>query len=427
MQQDWPADRVERWSVDRLVPYANNARTHSEAQVAQIAASIEHWGWTIPILVDETGLLIAGHGRVLAARRLGLTEVPVMFARGWSEEKKRAYTLADNKLALNADWDPELLRLELGSLRSMDADLGLLGFSEAELAGLMGDNSRDVDPEDTPEPLPIPISAAGDIWLLGRHRLACGDCTDPDTVQRALNGAKPHLMVTDPPYGVDYDPDWRNRSVRSDGTVFGARAVGTVRNDDRADWSAAWALFPGDAAYVWHGGLRSVIVAESLMASGFQIRSQIIWEKQHFIIGRGHYHWQHEPCWYVVRKGAAARWVGDRKQSTVWQIHAQIGWESARPNNPDKASGHGTQKPVECMRRPIENNSQPRDVVYEPFSGSGTTIIAAEMTERACRAVEINPIYVDVAVRRWENFAGKQATLEASGQTLAEVAAERAP
>jgi DNA modification methylase len=243
----------------------------------------------------------------------------------------------------------------------------------------------------------------------GGHRIVCGDSTSAGTVNVALDGAKSHLMVTDPPYGVDYDADWRNHALRADGSKIGGRAIGKVENDTRADWSEAWALFPGDVAYVWHGALHSSEVAQSLEASGFSIRSQIIWAKQQFAIGRGDYHWQHEPCWYAVRKSRPGHYAGDRTQSTLWQIDKPVKSET----------GHSTQKPVECMKRPIENNSAIGDAVYEPFSGSGTTIIAAQMTGRICHAIELNPAYVDVAVLRWQAFVGAEATLESTGQTFA--------
>lgn len=421
--QHWPADAVERRPVAGLIPYARNARTHSEAQVAQIAASIREWGWTMPVLVDEAGGIIAGHGRILAAQMLGLADVPTMVACGWTDAQKRTYILADNKLGLNAGWDDALLALELGDLKEADVDLGLTGFETDEIEALFGKATARaglVDPDETPDPPTDPVSRLGDVWLLGRHRIVCGDCTDAAVVDRVLAGEKPHLMVTDPPYGVDYDPNWRltarlNKPAQK-------LAGGRVNNDHRADWREAWALFIGDVAYIWHGGLHAGTVAESLTACEFEIRSQIVWAKSSLVIGRGHYHWQHEGCWYAVRKGRTGHWQGDRKQSTVWQIanvHATQG------DVDDQRTSHSTQKPVECMRRPIENNSQPGDAVYEPFSGSGTTIIAAEMTGRRCYAIELNPAYVDVAVKRWQTFVGEAATLEGDGRTFAELSEGR--
>jgi len=257
----------------------------------------------------------------------------------------------------------------------------------------------------------VPASREGDIWLLGKHRLVCGDCTVSLYVEYVLNGVRPHLMVTDPPYGVNYEPAWRTVLADNPNEL----AKGKVLNDDRADWQDAWALFPGDVAYVWHGGLHASTVAKSLGAAGFTIRSQIIWDKTRLIIGRGDYHWQHEPCWYCVRDGRKGHWAGGRSQTTIWQI----------PHRKSE-TGHSTQKPVECMKRPIENNSSPGQAVYEPFCGSGTTIIAAEMTGRACHAIELNPAYVDVAVERWQAFTGEQAVLEGTGRPFAQVAAERA-
>jgi DNA modification methylase len=412
---EWPADRVERWGIDRLIPYARNARTHDDTQVAQIASSIREWGWTVPVLVDEQGTIIAGHGRVLAARKLGYTEIPVMVARGWSEAQRRAYVLADNKLAENAGWDTALLALEVNDLRGLGLDLALTGFSDVELSALsMAPRQGLTDPDDVPETPLNPVSMLGDVWLLGHHRLVCGDCTDAIIVNKALNGVSPHLMVTDPPYGVAYDPAWRKQiNPRSGNSEL---ATGAVLNDDRADWREAWALFPGDVAYVWHGALHAATVATSLDAAGFAIRSQIIWDKTRLVISRGDYHWQHEPAWYAVRKGKTGHWAGDRKQTTVWGI----------PHTKSE-TGHGTQKPVECMKRPIENNSSAGQAVYEPFSGSGTTLIAAEMTGRACHAIELNPAYVDVAIERWQAFTGIGAKLEATSKTFRGVAGERRP
>ena len=415
----WPADKVERRPIAALTPYVNNARTHSDIQVAQIAASMKEWGWTNPVLVDEGGMIIAGHGRVMAAAKLGLAEVPVMVAEGWSEAQKKAYVLADNQLASNAGWNADLLKVELEGLKALDFDLGLIGFDN--LDALMADKTAGLtDPDDVPDAPAQPTSVLGDVWLLGKHRIVCGSSTDADTVKKVLNGVEPHLMVTDPPYGVEYDAGWRNKAMPAknspkrwrDGQ---GRATGAVLNDGQADWRDAWALFAGDVCYVWHAGNKAHIVAESLLASGFDIRAQLIWAKSHFAIGRGDYHPHHEPCWYAVRKGKTGHYAGDRKQTTLWQI----------PKPAKSETGHSTQKPVECMKRPIENNSSPGQAVYEPFSGSGTTIIAGEMTGRCVYAIELNPAYVDVAVTRWQEFTGQQATLEGDGRTFAEVKAER--
>jgi DNA modification methylase len=407
---------IEYRPLASLIPYARNARTHSDEQVAQIAASIKEFGWTNPVLVDGESGIIAGHGRVLAARQLGVDPVPCIELAGLSEAQRRAYILADNKLALNAGWDEALLRVELADLRGMAFDLSLIGFGEAEQAAILNKTEGLTDPDDAPAAPEHPVSELGDLWLLGRHRLLCGDSTVATDVERVLGAVEPHLMVTDPPYGVEYDPDWRNRAERaSTGRPIGARATSRVENDGQSDWREAWALFPGEVTYVWHADPHASVVQASIEAAGFEIRCQIVWAKPRFVISRGHYHWQHEPCWYAVRKGKAGHWSGDRSQTTLWQI-----------THLKSETGHGTQKPVECMRRPIENNSSPGQAVYEPFSGSGTTIIAAEMTARSCHAIELSPAYVDVAVKRWQDFTGKQAVLDGDGRTFDEVASERA-
>jgi DNA modification methylase len=249
----------------------------------------------------------------------------------------------------------------------------------------------------------------------GGHRLLCGDSTVA-TVERVLGGVEPHLMVTDPPYGVEYDPGWRSDPKIAAGIRHPKKgAIGEVQNDDRADWRDAWSLFPGAVLYVWHADKKGHVIAESLLACGFEIRSQIIWGKHRFVLGRGHYHPQHEPCWYAVRNGATGHWQGDRTQATLWLMDPHQKSET----------GHGTQKPVECMKRPIENNSSPGQAVYDPFLGSGTTLIAAEMTDRACIGIEISPAYCDVIVKRFQDFAGKAAALDGDGRTFNEVTAHR--
>jgi DNA modification methylase len=429
---NWPAHRVETRKRADLRGYARNSRTHSEAQVAQIAASIREWGWTIPVLVDPSGEVIAGHGRLMAAEILGIEDVPCMVADGWTEAQKRAYVIADNKLAENGGWDEALLAEELGWLAEADFGVDLVGFSDEELGRLLNPPVvGKTGPDDAPPVPAVAASRRGDTWLLGNHRLRCGDSTDQADVVALLGAVRPHLMVTDPPYGVNYDPSWRAKFAGK------GLARGKVQNDDRADWREAWALFPGHVAYVWHGALHNVDVAESLLAAGLAVRSQIVWVKTRAPISRGNYHWQHEPAFYaerqepeppdgfavdheslayVVRVGKTAEWRGGRKQTTVWFIE-----------HLKNDTGHGTQKPVECMRRPIVNNSSPGQAVYEPFCGSGTTIIAGEMEGRHVYAIELDERYCDVIVRRWQDFTGKEATLEATGQTFAQVAMEREP
>lgn len=412
----------------KLKAFDANSRVHSDQQVAQLAASIEEWGWTIPLLIDEAGGIIAGHGRALAAQRLGIDKVPCMVAAGWSDAQKRAYVIADNQLTLNASWDEDLLKAELASLSGLDFSMDLIGFDADVLADLLhAPVVGRTDPDTTPAAEVQPVSQLGDLWVLGDHRLRCGDSTDAEHVAALFDGAKPVLMVTDPPYGVNYDPAWRQQ--------FGGDTVATgkVKNDDRADWQDAWTLFPGTVAYVWHGALHNVAVADSLVRAGFDIRSQIVWVKTRAPISRGHYHWQHEPAFYaerdsvgdawhvdqdslayVVRAGSTAGWRGGRKQTTVWFIE-----------HLKNDTGHGTQKPVECMRRPILNNSRPGDAVYDPFCGSGTTIIAGEMEGRKVFASELDPVYVDVIVKRWQEFTGRQAVLAGSGKTLDDLRAVR--
>jgi DNA modification methylase len=404
--------RMERWPVEKCLPSPRNARTHSDAQVAEIAGSIRAFGFTNPILAGEDGDVVAGHGRLAAARLLGLSEVPVIVLRGLSEVQRRQLMLADNRIALNAGWDLEMLQVELKDLSALGADLSVLGFSRDELAKALQPASRGLtDENEIPKVKEIAVSRPGDIWRLGPHRLACGDCTDAAVVKSLLGSDKPILMVTDPPYGVNYDPAWRHRVGVNKST-----RTGKVANDGRADWAEAWALFPGNIAYVWHGALHATTVAESLQKQGFSIRAQIVWAKERLVIGRGDYHWQHEPCWYAVR--SKGHWTGDRKQTTLWTIPS---------GGQDTETAHGTQKPVECMRRPMLNNASPGQAIYDPFLGSGTSLIAAETTGRICLGIEIDPLYGDVAVRRWQAFSGRQAVLQASGQSFEAVAAERVP
>lgn len=411
------SERMETWPLDRLKPFAKNARVHGAGQVAKIAASMAEFGWTVPCLVGDDGELIAGHGRVLAARQLGLTEVPVIVVGHLTHAQRRAYRIADNRLTELGEWNDALLSDELKGLVEDEFDVSVIGFDEAELNALIdGDDVAARQGEDEiPDTSEDPVTQRGDLWILGNHRLLCGDATVAPDVERLLGTVKPLLMVTDPPYGVQYDAGWRKKAGL--GTK---RTVGDVLNDDRADWREAWALYSGDVAYVWHDALRAAVIARSLEAVGFKLRNHIVWAKEKLVPNRGHYHWQHETCWYAVRKNCESHWAGNRKQSTLWQI-ARPG----RTSNEDVMVAHGTQKPVECMRRGILNNSRAGQAVYDPFMGSGTTLIAAETTGRVCLGIELNPVYVDVAVERWQTFTGSAALLDGSGRSFAELKSER--
>lgn len=418
------ATRLEAVELGKLVPAPRNPKKHA---LPALRDSIGRFGYVEPIVVDErTGRLVAGHGRAKALSLMrakgerppaGVVEkdgewlVPVL--RGWasrSDQEAEAYLVASNRLTEAGGYDAAALAEMLKELAAQNALEGT-GFDADSIDDVIAQASKEAagttgltDEDEVPEAVE-PRAKLGDIWLLGKHRLMCGDSTKPEDVATLLGGAKPHLMVTDPPYGVEYDPNWRNGALDEEtGKVKGkvgkgGRALGVVLNDDRADWTEAWALFPGEVAYVWHASTKTHIVAQSLACQDFEMRALIVWGKDRIAIGRGHYHHQHEPCWYAVRKGGTGHWEGDRKQTTLWSI--------AKPQKSE--TGHSTQKPVECMKKPILNNSRAGDAVYEPFSGSGTTLIAAEETARVCYAMELNPAYVDIAVARWEAFTGRKA------------------
>ncbi len=384
--------------------------------------------------MDGSNGIIAGHGRVLAARKLGLKAIPCIELAHLTEAQKRAYILADNKLALSAGWDEDLLRVELEELKTLDFDLGLTGFSNDEIAELMAAVKEPLqgDPDDVPEPPVEPVSRTGDLWLLGKQRLLCGDSTNASDVARVLAGAEPRLLLTDPPYGVSLDMEWRDRA--------GKNALGraepsylqrqdghrntTISGDTKADWSDAFELVPSlDTAYVWHASAFSIEVGQGLRRIGFELKQQIIWRKPHFVLSRQHYHWQHEPAWYA-RKDGAAKFRGSRDQSTIWDAASPKMLMNPAGEHEEKVD-HPTQKPVVLYTRPIENHLGPGEVFYEPFSGSGTAIAAAEQTGRRCCAIELDPRYVDVAVLRWQKLTGKAATLEDNGSAFEEMKAAR--
>lgn len=407
---------VKTLKITELIEYKNNARKHSKAQINQIAASIKEFGYCNPILIDENNVILAGHGRFMALKQLNYKKIPCILISTLTEAQKKAYILADNKIAENAQWDEDLLRIELGDLKEIDPDqISLIGFSAADINKILTPKGSEGDDGENKVPPPEEkiFTKLGDIWQLGNHRLICGDSTDHDTVKRLMESNNAILMVTDPPYGVNYDPKWREGCDLG----VGKRSTGKVLNDDRADWTEAWELFRGNVTYVWHADKFAVDVFNSLKRAGFEIRNQIIWVKQHFVLSRGNYHFQHEPCWYAVRKGAKGNWTGDRKQTTTWEIKNNNAFGNAKP---EETVGHGTQKPVECMRRPILNNSIPQDGIYDPFSGSGTTIIACEQTDRKCYAIELSPQYVDITVKRWQDYTGEEAMNLTSGKKLKE-------
>ena len=386
--------------IDDLHHDPSNARVHSDRNIDAIKSSLAMFGQIKPVVVQRQGMIVrAGNGTLAAARALGWTTIAAVVL-DVDNATAVQLAIADNRTGDLAEWDEATLAK---LLEPMDAAMrDAIGATEDEVP-----------------PVPAnPVSKLGDLWLLGRHRLLCGDSTVAANVDLLLAGAKPFLMVTDPPYGVNYDPEWRVGA----GLNTDAARSGKVLNDDNASWPGAYKLFAGAVAYVWHAGVHAGAVAVDLHASDLLIRGQIIWRKERFSIGRGAYHWGHEPCWYAVRKGASAKWCGDRSQSTVWDIkRPQVG-EAGE----DMLTDHGTQKPVECMARPIRNHGGLDDAVYDPFLGSGTTLIACEQLGRVCFGMELSPGYCDVIVQRWQAATGSAATLETPlGPTFTAIAASR--
>lgn len=400
----------EMRNVDDLIPYARNARTHSSEQVARIAGSIKEFGFMNPVIISQDGGILAGHGRVLAAKKLNLEKVPCVVETHLTEAQRRAYILADNKLALDAGWDNDMLRVELQELKDLDFDLGLTGFDDLEITNIFGESSESETKERSPLPTSDPegfdkfepVVRKGEVWHLGEHRLICGSCEDEETVNRLLEEGKPNLMVTDPPYGVKLlhnDKSWEKLRQMGGHAYAGLSRQGQVLNDDRDDWETAYRLFPGNVAYIWHPHLGEMQFVKDIQACGFKILSLIIWNKGHFALSRGNYHWKHEACIYAVREGEKTNWQGARDQCTVWDI-------KNINNLQEGAWGHGSQKPIECMLRPMLNNSAEGDWVYDPFLGSGTTIIAGETCGRRVMGCELSEKYADTIIRRFEMVTG---------------------
>jgi DNA modification methylase len=400
----WPADAVERRPVAALVPFARNARSHSDEQVAQIAASIREWGWTMPVLVDEAGTIIAGHGRVLAAQRLGLAEIPVMVAAGWSEAKRRAYVIADNKLALNAGWDAELLPVELGDLKAMGFDLGLTGFGELELGKLLLGTDSDGDLDEAPELPADPISKPGDLWICGEHRVLCGDATVRADVDRLLDGELADMAFTDPPYNVNYANSakdklrGKSRPILNDALGEGFEALLHAA-------SANMLAATKGAIYICMSSSELDTLQKAFRESGGKWSTFVIWAKNTFTLGRADYQRQYEPILYGWKDGADHYWCGARDQGDVWFF-----------DKPVKNDLHPTMKPVALVERAIRNSSKSRDIVLDLFGGSGTTMIAADRTGRRARLLELDPRYVDTIVLRWQSIASGVAVMAKTGE-----------
>jgi DNA modification methylase len=406
MTASWLADKIEQWPTTKLLPYARNARTHSDEQVMQIAASIAEFGFTSPILAGEDGIIVAGHGRLAAANKLGLAKVPVVVLDHLSATQRRALVIADNRIAENAGWDDAMLRVELEALQDDDFDLSITGFDLDDLADLQGDDDGDgeSDQDDAvPEVSETVISQPGDVWLLGKHRLLCGDSTLADSYTQLLLGETVDLVFTDPPYNVNYANSakdklrGKNRAILNDNL-----------GDGFYDFLLA-ALTPTlahcrGAVYIAMSSSELDVLQDAFRAAGGHWSTFIIWAKNTFTLGRADYQRQYEPILYGWPEGVQRHWCGDRDQGDVWQI-----------NKPAKNELHPTMKPVELVERAIRNSSKPGQVVLDPFGGSGTTLIAAEKAGRVARLIELDPKYVDVIVRRWQDWTGQQATRESDG------------
>jgi len=409
----WPADAVERRPVASLVAYVGNARTHSPEQVEQLTSSIREFGWTVPVVIDEASNIIAGHGRVLAAQRLGLSEVPVVIARNWSEAQRRAYALADNRLPLSAGWDHDLLRIELTELKGLGVDLGLTGFGELELDALLDPAASESDPDQAPEPSAIPISRAGDLWICGEHRGLCGDAVVTADLQAVLTGELADICFTDPPYNVAYGDSTKDTQPGKHRPILNDSLGNGFETFLGAACTNILAVTKG-AVYVCMSSSELDTLQRAFHAAGGRWSTFVIWAKHTFTLGRADYQRQYEPILYGWKDGIDHFWCGARDQGDVWFF-----------DKPSRNDLHPTMKPVALVERAVRNSSKSGDVVLDPFGGSGTTMIAAERLGRRARLIELDPNYVDVVVQRWQLFTGETATLSGTGQTFAEVAARR--
>jgi DNA modification methylase len=422
---------IESWPIDRPIEYARNARKITAAAVDKVAASILEFGFRQPIVVDKDNVVIVGHVRLRAAKKLGMTHVPVHVAANLTPAQVRAYRLMDNRSHEEVEWDLEMLGAELLELKDLEINMVLTGFNGRELDSLLRDPAVEEKANQAP-PLPeVAVTQPGDLWLQGPHRVLCGDATSPDAVARLLGELKPGLMTSDPPYGISLDTEWRDRAGlngygSAEPSYMKKRTAGhtetSISGDTRADWSEAFALVPSlQIAYVWHASVFTREVLEGLLRIGFLYPQQIIWNKGRTVLTRTHYWYQHEPCWYVWKKNAP--WFGKAgENSTIWDSPSP---KFIMGGSNEEKYDHPTQKPVELMRRPILNHTRHGDSVYDPFLGSGTTLAAAELTARVCYGLELDPKYIDVIILRWQSLAGKQAKLEGHGGTFEQVRDER--
>ena len=415
MSASWLADKIEQWPTAKLLPYARNARTHSDEQVAQIAASIAEFGFTNPILAGADGVIVAGHGRLAAAHKLGLALVPVVVLEHLSPTQRRALVIADNRIAENAGWDEAMLRIELVTLQDDDFDVSLTGFDADALAELLADEDGsgdgETDDDAVPEITETPISRPGDVWVLGGHRLLCGDSTKAECFEQLLQGAQVDMVFTDPPYNVNYANTAKDKMRGTNRAILNDNL-----GDGFYDFLLA-ALTPTIAncrggIYVAMSSSELDVLQSAFREAGGKWSTFVIWAKNTFTLGRSDYQRQYEPILYGWPEGATRHWCGDRDQSDVWQI-----------KKPHKNDLHPTMKPVELVERAIRNSSRPGNVVLDPFGGSGTTLIAAEKSGRLARLIELDPKYVDVIVRRWQDWTGKQATRESDGLAFDDQAA----
>ncbi|HUR46334.1 MAG TPA: DNA modification methylase, partial [Candidatus Saccharimonadales bacterium] len=397
--------KIQMWPIDRLVAYVRNPRKNDGA-VDRMCGSIREFGFKIPCLVRGDGEVIDGHLRLKAARKLGIGDIPVILCDEWTPAQVKAFRIMVNRSATWADWDEDLLAIELLDLQTSEFDLALTGFDSKEIDDLI---LNDTPEEDATPALPLqPVTFTGDLWLCGAHRVLCGDATDAEVIARLLGDRKPFLMVTDPPYGIELDSEWRDRAGlngcgapepgHSKTRSKGHRET-SISGDTRADWSDAFALVPSlEVGYVWHASKFTREVLNGLLRIGFLHHQQIIWDKGRTVLTRTHYWFQHEPCWYVRKKNAP--WFGKAgKNSTIWDSPSP---KFIMGGSDEEKFDHPTQKPVDLMRKSILNHTKPGELVYEPFLGSGTTLAAAEVTQRVCCGLELDPKYVDVVVERWQ-------------------------